>query len=158
LRGTKHLDFLDWVKGLEIIKNKGHLTINGFNEIKFIKTNSNTGRLFSNNKIYLHCDPNNPGYIPLDPNYISGFLTGDGYLSLISKIDSPSFGRMKIGLTQHQNNFLLLESIKDFFNINNFVISKTNINSISLNSGSEDTIYNILLPFSLNTQFMELKQ
>jgi hypothetical protein len=146
LRGTKHLDYLDWLKGLEIIKNKGHLTIEGLSEIKLIKAHSNTERLFNNN-INLHCNPNTPGYIPLDPNYISGFLAGDGYLSLITKIDSPSFGRIKIGFTQHQDNYLLLQSIKDYFDVNNLVISKVNDKAISLNCGSEDTIYNILLPF-----------
>jgi hypothetical protein len=146
LRGTKHLDYLDWLKGLEIIKNKGHLTLEGISEIRLIKASSNTGRLLNNN-IDLHCNPNIPGYIPLDPNYISGFLAGDGYLSLISKIDSPSFGRMRIGLTQHQDNYLLLQSIRDYFNIDNFVITKTNNKAISLNSGSEDTVFNILLPF-----------
>jgi hypothetical protein len=146
LRGTKHLDYLDWLKGLEIIKNKGHLSLEGLNKIKYIKANSNTGRLFNNN-INLYCDPNTPGYIPLDPNYISGFLTGDGYLSLVTKIDSPSFGRMRIGLTQHQDNYLLLQSIKDYFNVDNFIISKTNNKAISLNCGSEGTVFNILLPF-----------
>ena len=145
LRGTKHLDYLDWFKGLEIIKNKGHLSVEGFSQIKLIKNNSNTERLFNN--INLNYNSNTSEYIPLDPNYISGFLAGDGYLSLISKIDSPSFGRMKIGFTQHQNNYLLLQSIKDYFNINNLVISKVNEKAISLNCGSEDTIYNILLPF-----------
>jgi len=146
LRGTKHLDYLDWLKGLKIVKNKGHLTIEGLCEIRLIKTNSNTGRLFNNN-INLHNNPNTPGYIPLDPNYISGFLAGDGYLSLITKIDSPSFGRMRVGFTQHQDNYFLLQSIKNYFNISNLVISKVNDKAISLNCGSEDAIYNILLPF-----------
>lgn len=67
LRGTKHLDYLDWVKGLGIIKNKGHLTLEGLCEIRLIKNNSNTGRLYDDGNINPHCTPNNPVYIPLDP-------------------------------------------------------------------------------------------
>ncbi len=145
LRGTKYLDYLNWIKGLKIIKDKGHLTLEGLCEIRLIKATSNTGRLIDN--INSHCNPNHPEFIPINPNYISGFLAGDGYLSLITKIDSPSFSRMRIGLTQHQDNYLLLQSIKNYFNINNFIISKTNDKAISLNSGSENTIFNILLPF-----------
>jgi hypothetical protein len=146
LRGTKHLDYLDWVKGLEIIKNKGHLTLEGLSEIRLIKATSNSGRILKNS-IHLHCNPNHPGYIPLDPNYISGFLAGDGYLSLITKIDSSNFGRMRVGLTQHQDNYLLLQSIKDYFNIDNFVISKSQDRVISLDCGSEGSIFNVFLPF-----------
>jgi hypothetical protein len=146
LRGTKYSDYLDWLEGLEIIKNKGHLTVEGLCKIKSIKSKSNTGRSFTNS-IFLHCDPINPSYIPLDPNYISGFLAGDGYLSMVSKIDSPSFGRMIVGFTQHYNNYFLLNSIKDYFNVDNLVISKSNDNAISLSNGSQDVVFNNLLPF-----------
>jgi len=160
LRGTKLLDYLDWVKSFEIVKNKEHLTSNeaGLNKIRKIKISLNTGRDFNNDKLgsnnahllalaHARISKNNPGYVNLDPNYISGFLVGDGYFSLISKIDSPSFGKIKVGLTQHINNYLLLQSIKDYFNVENFVISKTNKNQTSLSCGSVYTVFHILLPF-----------
>jgi hypothetical protein len=152
LKGTKLLDYLDWTKCLEVIKNKEHLSIEGLNKIRLIKESLNTGRVIYNNmleKALLRLSSNNlqPEYKNLDPNYVSGFLVGDGYLSLISKIDSPSFGRIRVGLTQHKDNYLLLQTIKDFFNLDKFVIRKTNKEMISLNCGSQSVVINNLLPF-----------
>lgn len=42
--GVKNLDFQDWLKAAEIIKNKAHLTDQGIEEIKKIKTGMNKGR------------------------------------------------------------------------------------------------------------------
>ena len=95
LRGTKLLDYLDWVNCFEIVKNKEHLTSKGLNKIRQIKISLNTGRVFNNDALgstNTLLSQNKPGFVSLDPNYISGFLVGDGYLSLISKIESPSLG------------------------------------------------------------------
>jgi hypothetical protein len=44
LTGTKLLDFQDFYKVYNIMKVKGHLTVDGFNEILKIKEGMNTGR------------------------------------------------------------------------------------------------------------------
>jgi hypothetical protein len=45
VQGVKHLDFLDFVKVAEIMKEKGHLTEEGLSKIrKAIKEGVNTGR------------------------------------------------------------------------------------------------------------------
>jgi hypothetical protein len=41
---VKSKDFEDWVKAAEIISSKAHLTKEGFQEIKLIKTGMNKGR------------------------------------------------------------------------------------------------------------------
>jgi hypothetical protein len=40
------LDFVDWCKAFELIKNKDHLTLEGLNRIQDIKVNMNRGRLY----------------------------------------------------------------------------------------------------------------
>lgn len=42
--GVKGLDFKDFCKASELIKNKTHLTDSGFNQIKKIKVGMNKGR------------------------------------------------------------------------------------------------------------------
>jgi len=42
--GVKALDFADWCKAANLIKNKAHLTTKGFEQIIMIKARMNTGR------------------------------------------------------------------------------------------------------------------
>jgi len=44
--GEKHLNFLDWCKIFELIKNKDHLNLEGLNKIQGIIGNMNRGRLY----------------------------------------------------------------------------------------------------------------
>lgn len=44
LQGTKKLNFMDFCKVVELMKNKAHLTPEGLEEIRKIKSGMNTGR------------------------------------------------------------------------------------------------------------------
>ena len=44
IEGVKHLDFLDFVKVAELLKNKAHLTREGLDQIRQIKAGMNRGR------------------------------------------------------------------------------------------------------------------
>lgn len=46
LYGAKYLDFMDFCKGIYIIKSKGHLTEDGLNKLKSIVSNMNTQRKY----------------------------------------------------------------------------------------------------------------
>lgn len=46
IQGVKRLDYLDWCKVAELMQNKVHLTKEGIDEIKKIKSRMNTGRKF----------------------------------------------------------------------------------------------------------------
>ena len=46
LLGTKSLDYQDWSKIANLMKDGSHLTIEGLNQIKNIKSGMNTGRKF----------------------------------------------------------------------------------------------------------------
>jgi hypothetical protein len=43
--GVKHLDYLDFLKVIELMKNKKHLTEEGLDQIRTIKAGMNKGRL-----------------------------------------------------------------------------------------------------------------
>ena len=44
LKGTKQLDYTDWVKIAKIINEGSHLTPEGLDQIKILKTGMNRGR------------------------------------------------------------------------------------------------------------------
>ena len=44
IQGVKALDFADWCKVAELMKNKQHLTVEGIKQIKKIKAGMNKGR------------------------------------------------------------------------------------------------------------------
>ena len=44
IQGVKHLDYFDFVKVAELMKNKKHLTEEGLDQIRTIKAGMNKGR------------------------------------------------------------------------------------------------------------------
>jgi len=44
IEGIKYLDYLDFVKAVELLNNKAHLTEDGLKELKTLKDNMNKGR------------------------------------------------------------------------------------------------------------------
>jgi hypothetical protein len=114
LRGTKYLDFLVFKEVFDIIENKDHLTDEGLNKLYILSKSMNKSRKFSVNVYYSpnHTKVNNTNYIPIDGHYINGFIAGDG--SLILHL-GKQFGIMRLCITQHKNNRLLMESIANYF-------------------------------------------
>jgi hypothetical protein len=47
--GVKLYDYLDWFKIHSLMLNRYHLTIEGINSIRMIKSSMNTGRYFEGN-------------------------------------------------------------------------------------------------------------
>ena len=47
IQGVKALDFADWCRAAELMKNKEHLTAKGLSRIKKIKAGMNRGRKFN---------------------------------------------------------------------------------------------------------------
>jgi LAGLIDADG endonuclease len=76
----------------------------------------NTNREFSQYNYYSpdHTKENNVDYTPINGNYISGFIVGDGCLAL--NLSDKNFCIMSLHINQHKNNKLLLESIAKYFN------------------------------------------
>lgn len=82
LRGTKYLDFCDWVSAAHIVYNKEHLTQEGINKIIHLKSGMNKSRIYPINYQPNHTITTNSSYIPLNGNYVSGFIAGDGCISI----------------------------------------------------------------------------
>jgi hypothetical protein len=45
LLGVKNLEYLNFLEAIELFKNKAHLTLEGLEQIRTIKSGMNTGRL-----------------------------------------------------------------------------------------------------------------
>lgn len=113
LRGTKYLDYLSFIRVVGIINSKRHYTKEGIDEIIKIKNSMNSYREFTRDYCPSHTIYSNPNYIPINGDYINGFIAGDGCLAL--NIKDVNFCRMSLQISQHKNNRLLMLSIAKYF-------------------------------------------
>jgi hypothetical protein len=113
LRGTKFLDFSDFVRALTIMEQNLHRSEEGVNSLVRIAEGMNTYRKDLSNIPPIHTIKSNSEYVPLNGNYINGFIAGDGSLYLRTK---SNFGSMGIQISQHVKNSYLLREIADYFN------------------------------------------
>lgn len=116
LRGTKYLDFLSFKEAFHIIESKEHLTEKGLDKLYNLSKSMNTGRKFLADVYYSpnHTKEDNMDYLSIDGHYISGFIAGDGCLTLT--LSNKSFCIMSLQISQHINNRLLMGSIANYFN------------------------------------------
>jgi hypothetical protein len=113
LRGTKYLDYSTFKEALAIINSKEHLTKEGLKKIIDMSFNMNSYRKFTKEYCPIHTIENNSLYMPINGNYINGFIAGDGCLALNTK--DNAFGRMSLQISQHKDNKILLSSIANYF-------------------------------------------
>lgn len=150
LRGTKYLDFCDWVEAAKIIFNKEHLTKEGMDKIILLKSGMNRSRVYPLNYQPDHTIPSHPSFIPLDGNYISGFVSGDGCITITPsnlKKTSKHFAYPWFNIAQHSNNFLLLESFKEFFSNISKIEKIRNSNQVQFRTMSKNLFLNTIIPF-----------
>lgn len=126
LRGTKYLDFIDFVKVLDMIENKIHNTNEGRSTIVEISLGMNRYR--NEFPIPKYTIKTNPEYIPINGHYINGFIAGDGSFFLKTK---TNFSAMGIQISQHINNVPLIKEIAEYFNTS-IPISNHGENSIQI--------------------------
>jgi len=145
LRGTKYLDFLDFSKGIHLILEKK--TLNDSSAIsKNVETildlinNMNTKRIF--NSLFV---PTHLTGVPLDPNYVSGFIEGDG--SLILELKGTRKYRMSIYVDQHYNNYTLLDSLRAVLNIDSLLIVNKTTGVLKISKSGDKYFKLILIPF-----------
>jgi hypothetical protein len=131
LRGTKYLDFMSLKKAFDIIDKKEHLSKEGIDKCSFLSNNMNSYRKDST-FIYspIHTKEDSNYYIPLNGHYISGFIAGDGCLSI--NLKGNRFGLMYLSIGQHINNRLLLETIVKYFK-NSSKLYSNGTNMLQLN-------------------------
>jgi hypothetical protein len=114
LIGTKYLDFISFKEAFHITESKEHLGEEGLNKLYALSKGMNTGRKLYIEDLYSpdHTKENNINFIPLDDDYVNGFIAGDGCLFLNM---GKTFGTMHLCISQHINNKLLMKSIAKYF-------------------------------------------
>lgn len=130
----KYGDFILFKEGLELIKNKEHLTIEGFNKIISIRASMNKG-LPENLKVAF---PNIIGKttplatLPenLNPNWVAGFTDAEGGFFVKAPKDRSRNVVLGYQVTQHSRDALLIEKFITFFNCGRLEMSKSAINFI----------------------------
>ena len=119
LQSAKKLDFELWTQCIEIMANKEHLTESGLNKIVSIKSSLNKGlsddlmTAFPVNSSAIRPQVMSPKII--DPNWVSGFVNGEGCFYLVTKksLKGGSVG-FRLLVTQHIRDADLLKSLIDY--------------------------------------------
>lgn len=120
LQSNKKIDFESWKECIKIMSNKKHLTQEGLKQIVALKGILNLG-LSDQLKIEFSDIVSliRPSYIcnedALDPNWISGFIEGDGsFFITIKPLKNYVKAVVSIGLNIREKSLLL--KIQQFFN------------------------------------------
>src|SRR5687768_7017869 len=92
-----------------------------------------------------HTIESNENYIPLDPNYISGFFEGDG--SFIINLSGNNLGKIHFSIDQNGNNRLLLESFRSILSINSNLILNKSTGVLKLQVSGDRYLKEFLIPF-----------
>lgn len=104
-------------------------------------------------KFYVPFIPTNLTNIPVDPNYVSGFIEGDGSLIVESTgLLRKKKGRLSISLDQKNTNKPLIESFKPLLNIKSSLVNTKN-NVLKLKKFGDKYFKTTLIPFFLNYPF-----
>ena len=148
----KSADYLLFKEALELIKNKEHLTIEGFNKIISIRASMNKGlpeilkKEFSNiigRKIPLVIVPD-----ILDPNWIAGFTEAEGcFFVKLAKNNTKKKYQVILGyqVTQHSRDTLLIEKLITFFNCGRLELIKGSSVNFVVKKFSDIT--SVIIPF-----------
>jgi LAGLIDADG endonuclease len=146
LKTNKLKDYTSFKKAYYIIKNKEHLTKQGLDKLTSIKSSMNLGLspelklAFPNIKTSLIKEPHNHntkdgnikaniGTINFNPNWISGFASGEGSFQVnirkIKKLDNKYQVLLTFSIGQHSRDELLLKSLAKYLDCGK-VIKKIN--------------------------------
>jgi len=144
LKGTKYYDYLTWKNSFnDFMENKDSLDskLLLIERLKEAKTNLNRNK----QDIKLPMEH----LKEIDPNYISGFASGDGSVSLVTGPASfnEGFGRSTFVITQHVNNKLLLETIMNYFSVGTITSVKSRPFEVNYVVSNKEDINNTIIPF-----------
>jgi hypothetical protein len=115
--------FLLFKKVVELVKNKAHLNIEGLHQIINIKASINLGLSEQLKSEFKNFSPVERPIIITEnipePNWISGFTSGEGNFSIKLTKSSGRTGyrvQLKFRLVQHSRDKLLMQAISKYFN------------------------------------------
>ena len=123
LISKKHLDFVSWSKVVDIILNKEHSTEEGFTKILALYASINTGVSKKVSTLYPNIVPATKpeAFLPdsLNPQWVSGFVSGDGGFSIYVRpakdyvLGEKVYCRFHIA--QHSKDLELMKLFINFF-------------------------------------------
>lgn len=125
LISQKYIDFILWSKVVNLISNKEHLTEKGFLEILSLYASINTGVSKKVSQIYTNIipapKPLRTKLLPdnLNPNWVSGFVAGDGGFSIyVRSVKDYALGEKvycRFHIAQHSKDLELMKLFIKFF-------------------------------------------
>lgn len=128
LKTSKFLNYLDFKDAALLMRNKKHFTIEGIERLKSIKSNMNKARSW---KDKFHYCWNNE--IVLKPNWIQGFIDGEGSFQCEMGFPKRKNSRVNINFSlqikQSSHDVAILYAIRNFFQCG-FLKPKVNIRDI----------------------------
>ena len=167
LISKKHADFLLWSKVVNIILNKNHLTSEGFNEILTLYGSINTGISKKVSQIYPNIIPvaKPPVFLPdyLNPNWVSGFVAGDGGFSIyIRPAKDYTLGEKvycRFHIAQHSKDLELMKLFIKFFGCG-YVNERSNTTTLRCDYIVQDTndLMEKIIPHFNKYPLLNLKQ
>lgn len=135
------------------MNNKAHLSIEGLNQIINIRSSINLGlSQFLKTEFPNNTPINRPEIIfkgITDPNWISGFVTGDGCFDVNIPKTTNKLGyrvQLRFRITQHERDRILMENLMKYF-FSGHVYKYPKQSAISLVIFNYSDIYNRIIPF-----------
>lgn len=143
-------DYKIFKSAFELIKQKKHLTPEGFEEILSLKASFNNGlseelKIVFPNIIYsFRPQTITPKFETINPYWVSGFVDGDGcfYISLINNSTGAS---LVFKITQHIRDIELLKELVNYFNCGRFSLSSPEAGDFIVTKFED--IYTKIIPF-----------
>lgn len=165
LQTQKRIDFELWTKIVEIKKNKEHLSHEGLLRILSLKSALNRGLAKTTSEIKNIEVLERPLYSvdfaefkKIDPNWISGFTSGDGGFDLKISEKKPKYRvGLRFRITQHIRDVHLLRLIGEYLGCGKVYIRSTNQACDLEVSNFPDNI-NKIIPFFLKHPVGTIKE
>ena len=152
----KKSDFILFKQAVEIMNKKGHLSIEGLNQIISIKASMNLGLsdIINSKNDFDKIIPVSRPLVVIDdindPNWVAGFFTGEGCFDVkITKSISHKIGsqiQLRFRIYQHERDIKLMEQLIKFLGSGK-IEKDTRKPLVSLTIIKFSDISNIIIPF-----------
>jgi len=160
----KASDFILFKQVVKLIDNKTHLNIEGLHQVVNLKASINLGLSEKLRSEFKNFTPVERPILKIenipDPNWISGFASGEGNFSIKIFKGTNKIGyrvQLKFRLVQHIRDKFLMQVINKYFNTGN-IYKYSEKSAIVLEIFNFSDIVNIILPFFDKYPILGVKQ
>lgn len=166
LKSVKYADFVIFKECFNLIKSKEHLTKEGLKKLVNLKASLNLGISDKLKEVFtdiIPVDRVDTVFLSenLDPNWVAGFISGDGSFNIKTSNSSTSkLGtriQLRFSICLNIREKQLIEGLNKFFKLNNKCIYYTD-NSVALQLVKFSDIKNIIIPFFEKYLIQGIKQ